>query len=156
MLVIRPRIREITFPSPARELITVSRVDYTDAFLLTVPDAGDRTGEQWARAMLEDAPATTRRDLRRGWFALGLRLGSAEDDRRVLGWPLRHSSPDYAVLATDSRLGFEAELLFKRERDGLLFATVLKLNNPLSRGIWAALSSHHRKVVRSLLLRSVR
>jgi hypothetical protein len=156
VVVIRPRIQEITFPPSARELTTLSRVDYTDAFRLTVPGGRERTGEEWARVMLEGAPATARRDLRRGWFALGLRLGSTDDARRVLGWPLRHSSPDYAVLATDSRLGFEAELLFKRERDGLLFATILKLNNPLIRAIWAGFSSQHRKVVRSLLLKSGR
>jgi hypothetical protein len=147
---------EVTLPPPVLELTALARVDYTDAFRLTAPRGSDRTGEQWARAMLEDAPAETRRALRRGWRALGLRLGSVDDRRRVLGWPLRDSSPDHALLATDSRIGFQAELIFKREPDGLLFATILKLNNPLIRAIWAAFSPRHRNVVRGLLIQAGR
>ena len=75
-------VREVAFPPSARALTALSRVDYTDAFVRATRRAGDRTGEQWARAMLEDAPAATRRALRRGWFLLGVRLGSADDPQR--------------------------------------------------------------------------
>jgi hypothetical protein len=144
-------VREIKLSPAARELSTLSRVDYTDAFLLAAPRGDERTGEEWARAMLEDAPAATRRGLRRGWFVLGVALGSTDDRRRVLGWAVRQSSPDHAVLAADSLMGMEAEILFKPERDGLLFATIIKLNNPLVRAVWAAFSPQHRRVVRHLL-----
>jgi hypothetical protein len=147
-------VREVALPRSARQLTTLRRVDYTDAFLLSTPRAGERTGEEWARAMLEDAPAATRRALRRGWFALGVRLGSVEDSRRVLGWAVRQSSPDHAVLAANSLIGMEAEVLVKREPGALLVATIMKLNNPIARAIWTAFSPQHRKVVRGLLRQS--
>jgi uncharacterized protein DUF2867 len=142
---------EVELPPSARELTTLSRVDYTDAFVLTTPRGGNRTGEEWARAILEEAPDTTRRGLRRGWFVLGVALGATDDRRRVLGWPVRQSSPDHAVLAADSLMGMEAEVLVKRERGSLLVATLIKLNNPLARAIWTAFSPQHRRVVRHLL-----
>src|SRR5919107_971919 len=144
-------VREVALPRSARQLTTLRRVDYTDAFLLSTPRAGERTGEEWARAMLEDAPAATRRALRRGWFALGVRLGSAEDSGRVLGWAVRRSSPDHAVLAARSVIGMEAEVVVKREPGGLLVATIMKLNNPIARAIWNGFSPQHRKIVRGLL-----
>ena len=144
-------VREVAFPPSARELTALSRVDYTDAFVRATRRAGDRTGEQWARAMLEDAPAATRRALRRGWFLLGVRLGSADDPQRVLGWKVRASSPDHAVLEADSLIGIEAEVLVEREPGAVLVATMMKLNNPLARTVWASFSPQHRRVVRGLL-----
>jgi hypothetical protein len=145
------REREVALPPDALALTTLSRADYTDAFLLETGQAQDRTGEEWARAILEDAPAATRRTLRRGWFALGVRLGSTEDQRRVLGWEVRRSSPDFALLAASSVIGMEAEVLCKREQQGLLVATLMRLNNPVARAVWAAVAPRHRKVLRHLI-----
>jgi DNA-binding transcriptional MerR regulator len=78
------RVRQVTLPPAARALSTLSHVDYGDAFLVETGQAQDRTGEQWARAILEDAPMSTRNALSRGWSALGLRLGSTQSDRFVL------------------------------------------------------------------------
>jgi hypothetical protein len=144
-------VREINLPREARRLSTLSRVDYTDAFLLETGHAQDRTGEQWARAMLEDASAGTRKALRQGWFALGLRLGPTSDRRRVLGWEVRRSSPDLALLATSSRIGAEAEVLCKRQQDSVLVATFMKLNNPIARLVWGQVAPRHRRVLRHLL-----
>ena len=149
-------VREVAFPPSFRALTTLPRVDYTDAFILTTPAGADRMGVEWARALVEDAPAETRRMLRRGWCALGVRLGSPDDERRVLGWEVRRTSPDHAVLAADSRLGMEAELVFERRPGALLFATIIKLNSPLARIVWTLFSPQHRKVVRHLLAESGR
>jgi hypothetical protein len=144
-------VREVALPATARVLTTLARVDYTDAFLLETPQAQDRTGEEWARAILEDAPAATRRRLRRGWFVLGVRLGSTQDDRLVLGWEVRRSTQDFAVLAARSLIGMEAEVLCKREQEALVVATFMHLKNPAARAVWAAISPHHRKVLRHLI-----
>src|SRR5918999_936373 len=141
-------VREVPLPPSARELATLVRVDYTDAFLLSTPRSEDRTGQEWARAMLGDAPGATRSMFRRGWCACGARLGSTDDRRRVLGWAVRDRSPDHVLLAAHSLMGMEAELLFKREHGALLFATILKLNNPFARAVWALFSPQHRRVVR--------
>jgi Protein of unknown function (DUF2867) len=148
---VRPEVREIELPVPARALSTLPRIDYTDAFRLTIPGASRHTGEEWARAILEGAPAPTRAMLRRGWFALGLHLGSSNNRRLVLGWAVRRRSPEFVVLGARSLLGMEAELLFRRERSAILFATLLKLNNPLFRTFWGAFSPQHRRIVRHLL-----
>jgi hypothetical protein len=144
-------VREVDLSPDARALTTLSRVDYDDAFVLETARAADRTGEEWARTILEDAPEATRSMLRRGWFALGVRLGPTDDDSLVLGWAVRRSSRDHAILAARSLIGMEAEVLFKRERNGVLAATMMKLNNPIARAFWAGFSFQHRRVLRHLL-----
>jgi hypothetical protein len=143
---------ETPLPEATRALSLLPRVDYADAFRLTTQRAAQRTGEGWARAMLEDAPAATRQALREGWRTLGLRLGAAEDPARVLGWPVSESTPDHAVLAADSRLGMRAELVFLREPGALRFSTLITLRNPLARLVWSAIARKHRRVVRHLLV----
>ena len=68
-------VRQVTPPPAARALSALCHVGYEDAFLAGTGPAQDRTGEQWAQAILEDAPVSTRTALSRGWSALGLRLG---------------------------------------------------------------------------------
>ena len=147
----RVPVLEVPLPADARTLTTLSRVDYTDAFRLDTDHALDRTGEEWTRAILQEAPPATRRALRRGWFLLGVRLGPAEDERLVLGWEVRRSSPEFAVLAASSLIGLDAEVLCQRHQRGLLVATFVHLSNPVARVVWAAISPHHRKVLRHLI-----
>jgi hypothetical protein len=144
-------IREVSLPRDALQLSTLSRVDYTDACRLETAHARERTGEEWARALLEEAPAATRTSLRRGWFVLGVRLGSTENERLVLGWSIRRSSPEFALLAARSLLGMDAEVLVKRDKRALLVATIMQFKNPLVRAFWAAFSHHHRRVVLHLV-----
>jgi hypothetical protein len=146
----------VAVPPSARALSTFSRVDYEDAFLVETGPAQDRTAEQWARAMVEDAPIMMRRALPWGWFALGLKLGSTQDDRSVLGWEMRRGTPDFALFGAGSRLGLPAELLFRLEQRTLLFATFVQLENPIARAVWAAVAPGHRLVVRYLLEQAAR
>jgi hypothetical protein len=138
-------------PPATRALSTLSHVDYEDAFLIETGRAQDRTGEQWARAILEDAPTSMRSALRWGWFALGLRLGSTRSDRLVLGWEVRRSTPDFVLLGASSRLGLQGEVLFKRQQRRLLFATFVQQENPVARAVWGGVAPGHRQVVRYLL-----
>lgn len=139
----------IAVPPAARELCTLSRVDYEDAFLVEVGAVGERTAEQWARAVLEDAAAAVRSTLLSGWSALGLKLERA--DGSMLGWRVRHSSPDFVLLGAGSRFGMPGELLFKREREALLFATFVQQDNPAARALWARVESVHVRIVRRIL-----
>jgi hypothetical protein len=144
-------MRQVTLPSAARALSTLCHVDYEDAFLAGTGPAQDRTGQQWARAILDDAPMSTRNALSRGWSALGLRLGSTQPDRFVLGWEVRRSTPDVALLGASGRLGLSGELLFERQQHTLLFATFVQLENRIARALWAGIAPRHRQVVRDLL-----
>jgi hypothetical protein len=145
------RVRQVALPPAARALSTLSHVDYEDAFLVETGSAQDRTAEQWARAILEDAPSAMRSALRWAWSALGLQLGSTGSDRFVLGWEVRHSTPDFALLGAGSRLGLPAELLLKRRQQTLLFATLVQQENHIARAVWAGIEHGHRRVVRYVL-----
>jgi hypothetical protein len=57
------RVRPVAVPPAARTLGTLPHIDYEDAFLVETGPAQDRTSEQWARAILEDAPIIMRRAL---------------------------------------------------------------------------------------------
>ena len=144
-------VRQVALPGPARGRSTLPRLDYTDAFVVQAASAQERTAEQWARAMLEGASAATRNGLRWGWSVLGLQLGSTRSAELVLGWELRRSTPEHVLLAARSRLGMVAELLFERRRRTLLYATLLRHENPLARAVWAGVAPWHRVVVRQVL-----
>jgi hypothetical protein len=145
------RVREVALPPAARALSTFDRIDYHDAFVVeTGPDRGG-TAEQWARMMLEEAPAATQQALRRGWSALGLQLGPARSDKGVLGWAIRRTAPDVTLLGAGGRRGLSGELLFQCQPNALLFATFVRLANRMARALWAGLASRHRRVVQGLL-----
>ena len=150
------RPRQVPLPPDARALTTLARVDYTDAFLAHVADADALTAEQWARAFLEEAPPRMRRALVWGWRAIGLRLGPIRASDRVLGWEVRRSHPDHALLAVRSLLGVSAEVLLKRDEYTVLVATFVRWHHPLGRLMTAAIAPHHRRVVAHLLGQAVR
>jgi hypothetical protein len=150
-------VRQMEVPAAARELSTLSRIDYEDAHLAETPTAQDLTAEQWARSILEGASASTRGALRSGWASLGLQLGSSGDPDLVLGWDVRRSDPDFALLVpAGARLGLLGEVLVMRQADAVLLSTFLQLNNPAARGLWAGVAPGHRQVVRRLLEQGVR
>jgi hypothetical protein len=147
-------VRECAVPPAARARCTLAHIDYEDAFRAEAFPAQDRTGEQWARAMLESASQRTRSELSRGWSALGLRLDCAPPDRSVLGWEIRHSTPDFVLLGARGRLGLSGELLFERQPHGLVYATFVQLDNRVARALWTRIEARHRRVVRDLIERA--
>jgi hypothetical protein len=144
-------VREVAVPPAARRLSTLSHVDYEDAFLIELGLAQERTPEQWARVILEDAPITLRRALQSGWFALGLQRSSARPERSVLGWEVLRSTPEHVLLVGSSRIGLSAELLLKRQQHRLLYATLLQQQNLVARAVWAGVAPIHRPIVRYVL-----
>ena len=135
-------------------LSTLSRIDYTDAFI--VQTGVQRTPEQWIDAVLRDAPLAVRARLVSGWTALGLKLRPPWSERQVLGWRVQRSEDEVVLLAAGSRLGLEGQLLIRREPGGLLFATFVGLHNRVARAVWARITTHHQQVVRSLLTHAAR
>ena len=94
--------------------------------------------------------------LRRGWFTLGLKLGSTRSNRHVLGWEVRRSTDDLALLGVASRIGMPAQLLFRRQGQTLFFATFVQHGNLIARAMWAGVEPMHRPVVRRVLERAAR
>jgi hypothetical protein len=144
-------VRQVEVPPEARALSTLAHIDYADTFLVDVGATEERSGEQWARAVLEDASVTTRGQLLSGWSAIGLKLSPGRSDDFVLGWELRRSTPEFALLGADSRIGMRGELLFQRRQEALLFATFVQQDNPVARMVWAGVEPVHVPVVRRVL-----
>jgi hypothetical protein len=96
-------------------------------------------------------PTTVRAALWSTWLTLGLRLGWPRDGRRILGWELRRSEPNVALLGANSWIGMPAELLLVRQDDALLFCTFVQHDGPVARAVWAAIVKTHRRVVPRVL-----
>jgi len=141
-------IRQIEVPAAARAVSAFPHSDYEDAFVVDVGPTDGRTAEEWARAILEDAPEQTRRKLTSGWSMIGLKLGG---ERSVLGWAVRRSTADFVLLGAESRIGMPAELLFMRRARSLLFSTFVQRQNPVARLVWSRVEPVHGPTVRGLL-----
>lgn len=149
-------VTQIPMPPDARALTTLRPNDYEDAFRIEGNPVPHRTGEQWARAVVEETPLKIRVKLVSGWTGLGLKLALPWSAHRVLGWEIRQSTPEYVLLGAGSRLGLSGELLFRREPNGVLFATVVHHHNRFARLVWERIEPLHREVVRSLLEHAAR
>jgi hypothetical protein len=145
-------VSQVDTPRDVRDVSTLPRVDYADTFVVEADAAPDWTAEEWARAVLEGASAEMRARLLSGWTALGLRSVAAAGS--ILGWEIRHRSPDTVLLGRDSRIGMPGELLFMRRPEGLLFATFVHHRTPATRPVWVAVKPMHVNTVRTLLQRA--
>jgi hypothetical protein len=147
-----PAVRRLPAAPGVRRRSTLARVDYADMFLVEVADAGARSAEDWARAILEEAPLRRRSGLLSGWTLLGLDLDLGGPGT-VLGWRVRERTPDAVLLGAAGRLGLSGELLLERDGDTLRFATFVQLDGRAARLAWAGTERVHDAVVRSLLAR---
>jgi hypothetical protein len=152
----RGGVRQVAVPPGVQALSTLPRVDYADAFVAEIDSAQIRTGEQWARAIFEGAPAATRRALRWGWLALGLQLGPTRSERLVFGWEVRRSASEFALLGVRSRFGVAAEVLCQRQPQSVLFASFVHQENAIGRAVCAVVAPVHRQAVRHLLAQARR
>jgi hypothetical protein len=143
-------VRQVPVPDFVTALSTLGRVDYADAWVVTGAGRRDRTAEQWARAILEQTPASVAQ-LRAGWSALGLRV---DDDDGVAGWHVRRRERDTVLLGAESRVGMPGELLVAVRGDDLVFATMVLHHTPATRAVWAAVLPAHVAKVRQLLTRA--
>jgi hypothetical protein len=149
-------VQKIAVPADARAHCTLSHIDYEDAFAVDLGGARDRTAEQWARTLLESAPAAVRATLMAGWTAIGLKLGGAPADQSLLGWEIRRGTPDVVLLHAGSRIGMPAELLLTRDGHSLLFCTFVQHDNHVARAVWAGTEPLHVPIVRHILADAVR
>jgi hypothetical protein len=144
-------VREIEVPEAVRAASTMDRLDYADCFLVSAGPTSPGTAEHWARTVLEDAPAATRRVLQLGWRSLGLQLGPERAERYVLGWEIRSNLPGAILVGAASPLGLHGELLFQCLPEGLRYATFVRLDTPKARALWARTEPAHRQIVPKLL-----
>jgi hypothetical protein len=152
----RVGVRQIAVPVEARELCTLSRIDYEDGFLVETNSTQEWTAIEWVRAILEGAPLAIRARLLLGWSAIGLVPNLSMSGRSVLGWEIRTNTPSFVLMGRTSLIGMPGELLFKREKNGLLFATFVRQDNRLAGAVWAATEPQHVPIVHDLLVQASR
>jgi len=127
--------------------------DYTDAVAVS---AGSWTPEQWARAALEGLPAALRWFVVVGWVAvLRLRLGPLRSPDHVVGWTVAESSPERAVLTTESSF-LTGRLEFRLDGGDLVWSTFVGYRRAPARVLWPPVSVLHRVIVPYALGRAAR
>ena len=82
-------VRQVAVPAEARELCSLSRIDYEDGFLVEINSAQEHTAMEWVRAILQGAPLSVRGKLLLGWSAIGLVPTLTMPGQSVLGWKIR-------------------------------------------------------------------
>lgn len=148
-------VRQVPLPATARDSSQLACIDYSDSFRVGIEPADPRTALEWAREIVEQAPAWFCASAPRVWFALGLRHQPPTSAQAVLGWPILHASPERVLLGATSRIGMPAELLVWRpEPSQLAFATLVQQDNLLARATCRAITAPHQRVVRHLLQRA--
>jgi hypothetical protein len=144
------RVRQVDVPASVRERSTLTRIDYADTFLVDI-GAAQVTAEQCAREVLEGAPLAIRTQLLSGWSSIGLKISKDSPPHSVLGWQVRQNTPDFILLGADSRIGMPGELMFSKDGDTLLFASLVRHGNQLARAVLATIEPAHVRMVRHIL-----
>jgi hypothetical protein len=127
------------------------RYDYSDSFDAQLPAASDRTPEQWARAVFEDAPRPVRWLLASGFrYGLGLRLSSRPSPEHVFGWEIVDRKPDSVTI--ESRSWFlTSRLVFGTEDSRVTYSTFVRYDKRIAAVLWPPVSILHRQIVPRLL-----
>jgi hypothetical protein len=114
----------------------------------------ERTAEQWARAVFEDASAATRWFLRTGWrTTLAAHLAPTGTPDHILGWPIATNTADHVTLALPSTF-VTARLEFQTTADRVTVTTHVRHEHPASRPVWAVVCLVHEQVLPRLVARA--
>jgi hypothetical protein len=141
-------------PEAVRALTTLSEPDYVDLFTVTTPVATDRSPEQWARAVLEQADLS-RRNARRFWRLIGLRLGPSGSPDHVQGWKIAARGDNWLRVETASWY-LTAQAVCLVEDDQVSLSLSLRYDKrPVAALVWALVSSPHQRAVPVMLHQAV-
>jgi hypothetical protein len=140
-------------PEPIRRLEPLAAPDYADVFTLLTSRATDRSGEAWARTVLEQTPIG--RSAPRLWRALGLRLGPGPSPDHVQGWRIAARGGDWIRLEATSWL-MTANAVIHLEEGRLSVALFVRYERAIAALIWPPVSLMHRRAVPAMLRQALR
>ena len=141
-------------PETVRALTTLDEPDYVDLFTAEAPRATDSSAEEWARAVLEQAPVS-RRNARRFWRLLGLRLGPPHSPDHVQGWTIAARGDGWIRLETASwYLTAQAVCLVEDGRVSLSLS--VRYDRAVAALVWAFVSGPHQRAVPVMLHQAVK
>ncbi|HEY5286737.1 MAG TPA: hypothetical protein VIJ50_06510 [Solirubrobacteraceae bacterium] len=126
-------------------------MDYEDSFEASVAAANERTPEQWARAVFEDAPRSVRWFLLVGFrYGLNLRLARLTSPEHVFGWAIVEQEPDSLTLESRSWY-LTSRLLFRTGPRRVTLSTQVRYDKPIAKVLWPPVSILHRQILPRLL-----
>jgi hypothetical protein len=128
--------------------------DFACAYAVAIASDDNRSSEQWARAVWEEAPAPLRWFMLAGWrLVLGFRLGPRDSPDHVLGSRIVDRGPGETVCQL--RSGFlNAHNTFRKVDGTFVWSTFVTYERPMARVIWPPVSLVHRLLVRIALRRA--
>jgi hypothetical protein len=141
-------------PEAVRALTTLTKPDYIDLFTVTTPVATDKSAEEWARAVLEQAPLS-RRNARRLWRVMGLRLGPPRSPDHVQGWMIAARGDNWLRVETASWY-LTAQAICLVEETQVSLSLSLRYDRRVGALAWALVSGPHQRAVPVMLRQAVR
>jgi hypothetical protein len=157
MLVAMPMLSSIhggqDVPEQVRARITLVEPAYLDVFTIETPVATDHSAEDWARAILERAPVS-RRNARRFWRSLGLRLGPQGSPDHVQGWRIAAAGDDWLRIETAS-FYMTAEAVCLVEPGRVSLSLCVRHDRPPAALVWALIAGPHQRAVPVMLRQAV-
>ena len=113
------------------------------AFEVAIAPGDNRTPEQWARSVFENAPAVIRSFVEFGWrYILGLRLGPRSSPEHVSGWTVRDTGPGVIRLEVHSWL-LTATKEIQVANSTVRISTVVRYERRLGRVVWTLVTPVH-------------
>jgi len=115
--------------------------DYADCFrTASVPGT---TAADWATMSLRGADGAFGTVVWHG--ILGFDLAPAGAPGTLVGWSVRHDSPERFVLETEGRL-MAGRMVFEMTGDQVLWTTTLRYHGSVAGWVWAAAGPAHRRL----------
>ena len=140
-------------PDSVRALTTLDEPDYVDLFTVTTARATDWSAEEWARAVLEQTEVA-RRNARKLWRLIGLRLGPPRSPDHVQGWRIAARGDNWLRVETASWY-LTAQAVFLVEPGQVSLSLSLRYDRPVAAAVWAGVSGPHQRAVPVMLRQAV-
>jgi hypothetical protein len=141
-------------PETIRSLGRISKPDYVDLYSVRTAGATQGTAEQWARAILEEAPVS-RRNARMLWRFMGMRLGPRGSPEHIQGWNIAARGDNWLVAETGSWY-LTAQAVFLVEQDQISISLSLRYDHPVAAAVWRLIEGPHQRAVPVMLHQAVR
>jgi hypothetical protein len=140
-------------PERVRALTSLPDPDYVDLFTVETPAATDHSAEAWARAILEQAPLS-RRNARRFWRLLGLRLGPRGSPDHVQGWKIAGRGDNWLRFETASWY-LTAQAVCLVEPGQVSLSLSARFDRPPAALVWSRVAGPHQRAVPVMLHQAV-
>jgi hypothetical protein len=142
-------------PAAIRSLDTLTNPDYADMFTAITSRATDKSPEQWARAVLEDAPLARRFAFIPWRVLLGLRLGPGHSPDYVHGWKIADRGDSWVRVEAASWF-MTAHAVVHIDEGRLCGALFVRYDRPVAALVWPPISIIHRQAMPVILRQALR